>query len=156
MAEVYFYHLTRSPLDAALRALLEKARAAGWRVAVRGTTEAFLDHLDTALWRGPDEGFLPHGRAGGPHDAAQPILLTTATAAANAPDCLVSVEGAAIAPAEVAALARVLVLFDGTDPGSVETARDQWRSLTAAGLGAVYWSEESGSWQKKREVAAKG
>jgi DNA polymerase-3 subunit chi len=60
-----------------LRALLEKSLAAGWRVAVRGRTDEMLDRLDAQLWLGPEDGFLPHGRAGGPHDALQPVLLTT-------------------------------------------------------------------------------
>ena len=75
MGEVYFYHLTRAPLEATLPTLLGRARAAGWRVAVRGTDAARLDWLDEKLWL--DDGFLPHGRAGGEFDGDQPILLTT-------------------------------------------------------------------------------
>ena len=37
MGEVWFYHLTDRPLEATLPALLDRALAAGWRVAVRGT-----------------------------------------------------------------------------------------------------------------------
>ena len=69
MGAAYFYHLTRRPLEATLPLLLEKALAAGWRVAVRGVDAARLDRLDARLWLGPEDGFLPHGRAGGPHDA---------------------------------------------------------------------------------------
>lgn len=148
MGEVYFYHLTQRPLEATLRQLLEKSLAQPWRVAVRGRTDAMLARLDEQLWLG--EGFLPHGRAGGPHDADQPVLLTTGPAG-NAPDCLVSVEGAGITAEEVAAHRRSMILFDGHDPGAVEAARAQWRTLTRAGAAAKYWSEESGSWQKKAE-----
>lgn len=151
MGEVYFYHLTRAPLEVTLRTLLEKSLGAGWRVAVRGRTEEALDRLDAALWLGPEDGFLPHGRAGGPHDAAQPVLLTTGRAAANRPDCVVSVEGAEIGAEEVAALARAMILFDGQDPGAVQAAREQWRSLTGAGAKAKYWSEEGGRWEMKAE-----
>ena len=76
MGAVYFYHLTRQPLEHTLPVLLDKARQAGWRIAVRGTDPARMDWLDEKLWLGPEDGFLPHGRAGGPHDAEQPILLT--------------------------------------------------------------------------------
>ena len=151
MGAAWFYHMTRTPLEATLPVLLEKSLAAGWRVMVRGVGAARLDWLDQALWLGPDDGFLPHGLAGGPHDAAQPILLTTATEAANAPDCLVSVDGARITPDEVAALSRAMILFDGNDPAAVDTARDQWRSLTGAGVAAKYWSQESGHWEMKFE-----
>lgn len=152
MGEVYFYHLTRSPLEATLRLLLGKALEAGWRVALRGRSDAILDRLDAALWQGGDADFLPHGRAGGPHDADQPVLLTTGTEAANRPDCLVCVEGAAIDAAEIAPLARAMIVFDGQDPQAVQTARDQWRSLKEAGIKAQYWSEESGRWTRKAET----
>ena len=36
MGAAYFYHLTRRPLEETLPVLLDKARGAGWRVAVRG------------------------------------------------------------------------------------------------------------------------
>ena len=104
MGEAYFYQLTRQPLEVTLRVLLEKSLAQPWRVAVRGRTEDTLGRLDAQLWLG--DGFLPHGRAGGAHDADQPVLLTTGPAP-NAPDCLVSVEGADVTADEVAALARV-------------------------------------------------
>jgi DNA polymerase-3 subunit chi len=153
MGEAFFYHLTRQPLEATLRTLLEKSLARGWRVAVRGRSAVLLDRLDAQLWLG--EGFLPHGRAGGPHDAEQPVLLTEGPAP-NGPDVLVSVEGAAIAAGEAASHARVMILFDGHDPGAVQTAREQWKSLTASGLAAKYWSEESGRWEMKAESGAAG
>ncbi|MDJ0629864.1 MAG: DNA polymerase III subunit chi [Rhodobacter sp.] len=156
MGEVYFYHLTRTPLEATLPTLLGKARAAGWRIAVRGTSPDRMDWLDEKLWLGPEEGFLPHGRAGGPFDADQPVLLTTGGEAANAPDCLMAVDGAEVTGDEVQALARVCILFDGNDPTAVEAARGQWRSLTAAGCAAQYWSQESGTWAKKAESGGSG
>lgn len=153
MGEAYFYHLTQAPLEVTLRVLLGKSLEAGWRVAVRGRSDALLDRLDEQLWLQPEDGFLPHGRAGGPHDAAQPVLLTT-KAAGNDPTCLVSVEGASVEAAEVAAMARVMVLFDGHDEAALQTAREQWKTLTAAGCAAKYWSEASGRWEMKAESTA--
>ncbi|MEO1500648.1 MAG: DNA polymerase III subunit chi, partial [Pseudomonadota bacterium] len=102
MGAVYFYHLTRQSLERTLPMLLEKARGAGWRVLVRGTDKARLDWLDEKLWLGPEEGFLAHGRAGGPHDAQQPVLLTEANGAAvNEAQCLMSVDGAEVTSDEV-------------------------------------------------------
>ncbi|SIO23506.1 DNA polymerase III, chi subunit [Rhodovulum sp. ES.010] len=147
MGAVLFYHLTRRPLEATLPALLDKALAQGWRVAVRGTDPRRLDWLDDRLWLG--EGFLPHGRAGGPFDADQPVLLTDAGDAPNDPACLMAVDGAPVAPDEARAMERTCILFDGNDPTAVEAARAQWRALTGAGLAAQYWSEESGRWEKK-------
>lgn len=151
MGEVFFYHMTVSPLEETLPVLLAKALDAGWRVALRGTDEAQLDWLDQRLWLGADEAFLPHGRGGGPHDADQPVLLTRGAEAPNGADCLVSVDGAEIGPDEVAAAKRAMVLFDGNDPAAVDVARRQWRALTAAGAKAKYWSQETGRWEMKAE-----
>lgn len=153
MGAVYFYHLTRQPLERTLPMLLEKARGAGWRVLVRGTDAARLDWLDEKLWLGPEEGFLAHGRAGGPHDAIQPVLLTEADgAAANAAQCLMSVDGAEVTSEEVTTYERACILFDGNDEAATAYARTQWKALTDAGCAAQYWSEESGRWEKKAET----
>ena len=148
MGAAYFYHLTRGPLEATLPVLLEKSLQAGWRVTVRGTSPERLDWLDQKLWMG--EGFLPHGVAGGPHDADQPILLTTGSAP-NAATCVMTIDGADVTPEEVTALERACILFDGNDPAAVEGARAQWRTLTGAGCAAKYWSEETGKWAMKAE-----
>ncbi|WP_170383001.1 DNA polymerase III subunit chi [Ruegeria atlantica] len=152
MGAVYFYHLTRQPLEYTLPVLLDKARQAGWKIAVRGTDPARMDWLDEKLWLGAEVGFLPHGREGGPYDAAQPILLTTGPEAANHPACVMAVDGAQVDPEEVTALERVCILFDGNDDLAVQHARGQWKALTGAGCSAQYWSEESGRWEKKAEA----
>jgi DNA polymerase III subunit chi len=150
MGEAYFYHMTETPLEATLPVLLGKSLEAGWRVAVRGPDAGRLDWLDQRLWLIGDESFLPHGRAGGAHDADQPVLLTSG-APVNEANCLVSVDGADVTPEEVGAMERVMVLFDGNDPAAVQVARDQWRALTGAGCKAKYWSQETGRWQMKAE-----
>jgi DNA polymerase-3 subunit chi len=156
MGAAYFYHLTRHPLEVTLPQLLGKAMGAGWRIAVRGRDADRIAWLDDRLWRGADEAFLPHGISGGPHDADQPILLTTAPTTANAAQCLMTIDGAGVEASEVKALERVCVLFDGNDDAALQTARAQWKSLTDAGCAAQYWSEESGRWEKKAEKAGTG
>ena len=148
MGAAYFYHLTQGPLEQTLPTLLGKARGAGWRVVVRARDPARLAWLDEKLWS--DEGFLPHGIAGGQHDADQPILLTT-DVAGNAAECVMAIDGAEVEASEVEALARVCILFDGNDAQALDRARGQWKMLTAAGCAAQYWSEESGRWEKKAE-----
>ena len=151
MGAAYFYHLTRSPVEATLPMLLTKSLENGWRVAVRAATPDRLRWLDDHLWTADPDSFLPHGVAGGPHDAQQPILLTTTTTLPNAAACLMSIDSAPVTAAEVQTLERVCILFDGNDPAALATARSQWKSLTEAGCAAQYWSEESGRWQKKAE-----
>ncbi|WP_121063566.1 DNA polymerase III subunit chi [Chachezhania antarctica] len=151
MGAVYFYHLTQRPLEATLPALLDRARGAGWRVAVRGRDRARLEWLDEKLWLGPEDGFLAHGLAGSEHDADQPVLLTTDGTLPNGAQCVMSVDGAEIAPEEMTGLERACILFDGNDQAALDTARGQWKQLTDAGCAAQYWSEESGRWEKKAE-----
>lgn len=152
MGAAYFYHLTRRPLVDTLMMLLSKSSENGWNVAVRGPNQNDLEALDAALWLGSQDGFLPHGLAGGAQDADQPVLLTTLTMAANTPQCVMSVHGAEVAADEVAVLERVCILFDGNDEVAVGKARAQWLALKEAGASAQYWSEESGRWEKKAET----
>jgi DNA polymerase-3 subunit chi len=148
MGAVYFYHLTRNPMEVTLATLAEKSLAAGWRVEVRGRSDEQLKSLDAALWL--REGFLPHGIAGGDHDAQQPILLAL-NAGGNDASCVMSTHGAQVTPEQVTAADRVCILFDGHDQEALSHARGQWKELTGAGVAAQYWSEESGKWEKKAE-----
>jgi DNA polymerase-3 subunit chi len=132
--------------------LLGKAGGVGWRVAVRGADLYRLQWLDEKLWSGHEADFLPHGMAGGPNDADQPILLTTLAQAANDPHCVMCVDGAEITAAEIAALERVCVLFDGNDEEALNRARAQWKTLKDAGASAQYWSQADGRWEKKAEM----
>jgi DNA polymerase-3 subunit chi len=154
MGQAMFYHLTRAPVEATLPMLLTKSLEAGWRVLVRGRDAGLIERLDARLWVEPADGFLPHGVEGGPHDADQPVLLSVsgspATAAPNAPDCLITLDCAPLDVAEAQALARVCILFDAGDEAAMELARAQWRALTAAGVPAQYWSDNSGAWRKER------
>lgn len=149
MGNALFYHLTRSPAEGLLPVLIGKSLAAGWHVELRGTDPARMERLDLHLWQG--DGFLPHGLAGGLHDARQPVLLTLGgQGAANSPACLMALDGAEVAAAECAGLERACIIFDGGDAAATGRARDQWRVLTGAGVAAEYWSEESGRWERKR------
>ncbi len=149
MGSTYFYHLTESPLETTLPMLVGKARGAGWRVLVRGTDPALLKRLDDVLWQGPDDGFAPHGIAGGPHDADQPVLLGNVSADGFA--CVMSVGGADVLAHEVSAIERTCILFDGHDGAALQKARGQWKALTDAGCTAQYWAQEGGRWTKKAE-----
>ncbi len=149
MGAAFFYHLTDSPLEATLPMLIGKARGAGWRVLVRARDAALLKRLDDVLWQGPEDGFVPHGMAGGPHDADQPVLLGEGDSGGFA--CLMSVDGADVTAAEVSTLERVCILFDGHDGDALLRARGQWKALTDAGCKAQYWAQESGRWIMKAE-----
>ncbi len=149
MGAVYFYHLTDSPLEDALPQILDRARAQGWRVLVRGRRPALLDRLDKVLWNGPEDSFRAHGLAG-TQDADQPILLD-ADIASDGFDCIISVDGAELTPAEIASAQRACIMFDGHDGDALQHARGQWKSLTGAAVAAQYWAQDDGRWIKKAE-----
>lgn len=151
MALVMFYHLTHSRPAQTLAAILPRAVAMGWRVMLRGTDAGRIADLDAALWQ--TDGFLPHGIVGGLFDGDQPILLGDG-GLADGIRALALVDGAKCTLSEAMALERVWILFDGNDPMALDTARAQWREITAAKINAQYWSEDSGKWEKKLDKSA--
>ena len=98
MAEVLFYQLTASPLEASLPELLERSLARGWRVLLRCGSEAGMASLDELLWTYSDASFLPHGTARAGHAALQPIYLTLGDENPNGANVLMLVDGARAAP----------------------------------------------------------
>ncbi len=154
MGAAFFYHLTQNPIEVTLPLILGKARGAGWKIVVRGNEAGRIDWLDQKLWQGAEDDFLPHGQAGGEHDALQPILLTTTRDAPNGASCIMAIDGAEVTPEEVQEADRVCILFDGHDPEALDAARAQWKALTGSGCAAQYWSEESGRWEKNAETSA--
>lgn len=149
MSEIFFYHITRTPLELTLGELLEKTMARGWRALVRSCSEEMLLRLDAQLWLRGDTGFMAHGLAGGAHDADQPILLSSQAGNPNRADILFALGNTPIDPGEVQRFERVCLLFDGNDPENLSSARDQWRALGKTDHVTRYWSQESGNWREK-------
>lgn len=151
MGAAFFYQLTEDPLEVTLPVLLGKGLGAGWRIELRGTDPEAMTRLDLALWEHPKDSFLPHGLAGGAHDADQPILLTHSGMAAADCTCVVAVHGAAVSVEEVNAMARVMVLFDPGRADELPKARQLWKHLVDGGCSAQYWAQDGGGWTKKSE-----
>lgn len=148
MSEVLFYHLERQPLERVLPNLLERTLERGWRAVVQVGSAERLEALDTTLWTYREDSFLPHGRAGDPHPAEQPIYLTTGDETPNAAGVRFLVDGADMTSFD--GYVRVVVLFDGNDEEALARARMQWKTVKAAGLAATYWQQtENGRWEKK-------
>lgn len=149
MAEVLFYHLTASPLEATLPDLLERSLSRDWRVVVRFGSEAAMRAMDSLLWTFRDDSFLPHGTSAMGHAGEQPVYLTVGDEVPNRASVLMLVEGARAAPGEMAAFVRTCLIFDGSDERAVEGARADWRAVKAAALPAKYWAQEQGRWVQK-------
>jgi DNA polymerase-3 subunit chi len=146
MAEIGFYHLTRTSLDVALPKLLGRVLESGGRAVVKAASEERVAALDTALWLCPDPDWLPHGsRATGEADL-QPIWLTTEDDAPNGARHLFLVEGAT--SARLDAFERVFDLFDGRDEAAVAAARQRWAAAKEAGHTLTYWRQTERGWEK--------
>ena len=146
MTEVRFYHLVRQPLEAALPALLEKARERGHRVVVQAGSEERVKALDALLWTYKPESFLAHGSSASGAAEDQPIWLTADEERPNSADVLILVDGAGADPAPYALCCE---LFDGSDDGAVSGARQRWSEYKAAGHAVTYWQQGERGWEKR-------
>lgn len=153
MADVLFYHLERAALEDVLPGLLEKTREKGWKALVRAGSSERVAALDAHLWSYREESFLAHGTERDQHPAEQPILLTTSDANPNHAEVLFLVDGAETkdwSAADVAALARIVMIFDGRDPTALDAARAQWKLAKASGHEVTYWQQAAGGkWEKR-------
>lgn len=149
MAEVLFYHLTESTLEEALPQLVERSLQRGWTAVVQTGSEERRDALDTHLWTFRDDSFIGHGNDREPHAADQPVVLTTGEANPNGAAVRFLVDGAP-PPADLAAYARLVLMFDGHDEAQIEAARGHWKALKAAGNDVTYWQQgPDRRWQKR-------
>jgi DNA polymerase-3 subunit chi len=149
MTEILFYHLQGQPLERVLPGLLERSLQRGWRVVVQVASEERAEALDAHLWTFRDDSFLPHGTWRETEALEQPILLTIRDDNPNGANVRFLLDGVPL-PADTAAYARVVLLFDGDDPDAVDAARARWSEAKQGGFEVTYWQpDDSGRWQRK-------
>lgn len=146
MAEIGFYHLTRTGIDQALPQLLGRVLEQGGRAVVLCGSEERRDALDASLWLSDRPDWLPHGTARMGHAELQPIWLTTADENPNGATFLFLLDG--LSSAHLSGYARVLDLFDGHDETAVAAARERWKAAKAAGHALAYWKQGARGWEK--------
>ena len=148
MAEVFFYHLERQPLEQVLPSLLEKSLERGWKAVVQAGSEERLDALDLVLWTYREDSFLPHGtKRDGPPER-QPVFLTTGPDTPNAATVRFLVDGADTETVD--GHASYVYLFDGNDAEAITRARAAWKRAKAAGCEVTYWQQsETGRFERK-------
>ena len=110
MSEVFFYHLTQTPLEVALPKILERALSANWSIEVRANVNTNLEDMSNSIWKGSEESFLPNCLEN--HEDVQdyPIVLS------NSPlkklrDCLIVVDQAELQENDVESHKRVCLIF---------------------------------------------
>lgn len=149
--EVRFYHLTHSPLERALPALIQKALGVGKKIVLVAPDEGRLNALDEGLWTWDAGSFTPHGNAlkkkeGG---AEQPLWLTLdATDRANDADMLV-LTGNSICT-DFSGYTLCCEMLNGYDNEAVEAGRTRWKDYKDKGYDLTYWQQtQTGGWEKK-------
>ncbi|MBF0249094.1 MAG: DNA polymerase III subunit chi [Alphaproteobacteria bacterium] len=148
MTEIAFYHLTRSPLEAALPKLLEKTLAAGKRAVVMAGSGERVEHLNAALWTYDPASWLPHGSVKDGHAGEHPVWLTDVEENPGGAQFLFLTDGAECRGVD--GYERCFELFDGHDPDRVQAARARWKAYKDAGHDLTYWQQtETGGWSKK-------
>lgn len=151
MAEIGFYHLTRTALEQALPKLLGRVLAGGGRAMLLCRDAERLAALDAALWLSSDPDWLPHGTPATGQAPSQPIWLTDQDAdeggAPNGARFLFLLDGRE--SARLPLFDRVLDLFDGNDEAAVAAARRRWAAAKAAGHGLAYWQQGARGWEQK-------
>ena len=148
MTELAFYHLTRSPLEAALPKLLEKTLEAGKRALVMAGSSQRVEHLNGGLWTYDAASWLPHGSAKDGAEVEQPVWLTDGNDNPNGAQFLFLTDGASCE--DLSAYERCFELFDGQNADMVNQARQKWKAYKEAGHELTYWQQtEQGGWSKK-------
>ena len=153
MTETLFYHLERRALEDVLPGLVEKSLERGWRAIVKTDSSERSDALDNLLWTYDDQSFLAHAQSGEGEVARQPVLITVEDENPNGAQILFCVGGTQPGDwqgAQLSALARVVLLFDGRDSAMLESARAAWKRAKEAGHDVTYWKESAtGKFEKQ-------
>ncbi|MES2492666.1 MAG: DNA polymerase III subunit chi [Pseudomonadota bacterium] len=146
---VDFYQSGQDPVESVVALLALNTLNAGQRLLVVAADPGLLDRIGESLWSAagkPDEQpFLANGRAGGLHDARQPVLLSDQVAPANGARFVVLADGVwrdeALAEP---AFDRVFMVFDDQ---TVEGARRCWRMLGQhEGMERKFWKQDGKRW----------
>ena len=109
MSEVFFYHLTQTRLEVALPKILERALSVDWSIELRTGVEANLGAISDAIWKGPEDSFLPHCLEDNDKLEDYPIVISKSPLL-EVRDCLVVVERAKLTKNEVGKFKRVCLL----------------------------------------------
>ena len=142
---VDFYQLAGTPAEQVIASIADKVISGGGRLLVIAADEAYLARLDRMLWDSGVASFIPHGLAGGPDDARQPVLLSTSPDAPNQARNLLIADGTWRDSA--LGYDRSFYLFDAA---SLDGARLAWKLLAGReGVERRYWAQMDGRWAQQ-------
>lgn len=147
MPRVDFYRLTRDPVERVLPAIAARVLANGDRLLVVAAPAMQRQSIDDALWTLQPASFLPHGHAGSPDAAIEPILIsgTFDAAVANGATHVALADGEW--RDEALGFDRSFLMFDNS---SIDDARTLWRTLAARDdIDNRFWKQDAnGRWSE--------
>ena len=143
--QVDFYQLAGISAEQVIASIAGKLLARDQRLLVVAGDDAFLARLDRMLWDNGPTSFIPHGLAGGPDDARQPVLLSTSEDAPNQARNMLIADG--LWRDSALRYDRAFYLFDAD---TIDGARRSWKELEGReGVVRQYSAYEEGKWVKK-------
>ncbi len=140
-AEIWFYELTREPVDAVLPGLLARHHKRGDRVGVWCSSDAMIEELSQRLWGIEDVSFVPHGQDGDTSPEHNPVWFSKGESNANAARFRYCVEGQM--PEVADDYERVSIMFDSMNEAQRDLARARWKTFKAAGHTVKYWKQNA-------------
>ena len=144
MATVDFYHLTRDPVERAVPAIAMRILKEGGRLLVVAGDRRRLQAVSDALWDAGPESYLAHDFDDQPLPEAQPVLLSTGTAALNGARFVALADG--LWREEALGFDRAFYFFDDE---TIDGARAAWRALSKADdVTPRFWKQEDGRWRQ--------
>lgn len=143
---VGFYLAPGQPVERVLPLIARAAARAGQRMLVVAEDEALLERIGGALWEHAPDEFLANGRAGQPHAAHQPVLLSRECAAENGARLVAFADGQWREEAET--FERALLFFDD---GGRQAAREVWTRFDGReDVEREFHELEGGKWVRRR------
>ena len=149
MAEISYYHLTRSKVEDALPIMLEKSVERKYRVVVQVGSQERCEAIDALLWTHKEDSFLAHGAEGADDNPQeQPIWITPNDDNPNDANVLFLIDNANVNNPEQ--YQRVIRMFDGHDTDAVTKARELWKQEQDSGHKLEYLQQDdNGKWVNK-------
>ena len=148
MSDINFYHIKNMPIENVLMMLLQKTLSANSKAVLRCYNHSLMEHYDQALWTIQKEAFLPHATSKDALAEKQPIYLTTENDNPNKAEFLFITSFSDHDKLEE--YKRIFILFEDSDPESVNWARTLWKEIKDTDHTPTYWLQnENGKWEKK-------
>ncbi len=146
MADINFYHLSKSTIKQALPRLLEKILQGGKNCLLVADNQDSVKEIDAYLWSST-RIFLPHGTLDDKYPEKQPIFVTCSNDNPNNSEVLIFAGSIDDRPLDN--FEKSMLLFDGNNPNQIANARKYWKIYSGAGHNVIYWKQnDKGKWEK--------